>query len=283
MTGPLPMSWLEIAWSHVGRLDERRSLAVGRVREADAVGRRARAGCGCGRRRPSIGGAIRRCVWAELLQTGVESARRGRRRLRHAPTAAASSRKPAANPSRFARSRGEQARNRGPRAASGRRRQRVSDRSRGRRAGRLHRVHAGVYAAVAPELLSEDGHLMAAVLGAGDGALLSHGTAAWRWRIIAAPPSVIGVGGAGGASAPLAGRGGLQRSDNLRPGDSTHNGRFPTTTVARTLLDLATRYQPARVTQGARGGRVPTRPTVRRMSSARCAKATRAAPASAPR
>ncbi|HVI18452.1 MAG TPA: DUF559 domain-containing protein [Gaiellales bacterium] len=29
---------------------------------------------------------------------------------------------------------------------------------------------------------------------------------------------------------------------NLRPGDSTHNGRFPTTTVPRTLLDLAMRY-----------------------------------------
>ena len=58
-------------------------------------------------------------------------------------------------------------------------------------AGRLHRVHRGVYAAVAPELLTEEGHLVAALLAAGDGALLSHGTAAWRWRIIAAPPSMI--------------------------------------------------------------------------------------------
>ena len=56
------------------------------------------------------------------------------------------------------------------------------------RAGRLHRVHRGVYAAVAPELLTEDGHLVAALLSAGEGALLSHGTAAWRWRIIAALP-----------------------------------------------------------------------------------------------
>ncbi|MGZ6673861.1 MAG: hypothetical protein ACXVFM_16085, partial [Solirubrobacteraceae bacterium] len=31
-------------------------------------------------------------------------------------------------------------------------------------------------------------------------------------------------------------------SRNLRPGDTTHNGRLPTTSVARTLLDLATRY-----------------------------------------
>ncbi|HEX6698272.1 MAG TPA: type IV toxin-antitoxin system AbiEi family antitoxin domain-containing protein, partial [Solirubrobacteraceae bacterium] len=50
------------------------------------------------------------------------------------------------------------------------------------RAGRLHRVHRGVYATVAPELLTEEGHLVAALLAAGDGALLSHGTAAWRWR-----------------------------------------------------------------------------------------------------
>src|SRR5882724_13570572 len=56
------------------------------------------------------------------------------------------------------------------------------------RAGKLHRVHRGVYATVAPELLTEDGHLVAALLAAGEGALLSHGTAAWRWRIIPAPP-----------------------------------------------------------------------------------------------
>ena len=46
---------------------------------------------------------------------------------------------------------------------------------------------------MAPELLTEEGHLVAALLAAGDGALLSHGTAAWRWRIIPAPPSVIAL------------------------------------------------------------------------------------------
>ncbi|HEX6620425.1 MAG TPA: type IV toxin-antitoxin system AbiEi family antitoxin domain-containing protein, partial [Solirubrobacteraceae bacterium] len=58
-------------------------------------------------------------------------------------------------------------------------------------AGKLHRVHLGVYATVAPELLTEEGHLVAALLAAGEGALLSHGTAAWRWRLIPAPPSMI--------------------------------------------------------------------------------------------
>jgi very-short-patch-repair endonuclease len=108
------------------------------------------------------------------------------------------------------------------------------------RAGELHRIHRGVYAAVAPELLTEDGHLLAAVLGAGDGALLGHGTAAWRWRIIRAPPSVIELA-LPRDHAEMAGVT-VFVSRNLRPGDSTRNGRFPTTTVARTLLDLATRY-----------------------------------------
>jgi hypothetical protein len=59
------------------------------------------------------------------------------------------------------------------------------------RAGRLHPIHRGIYATVVPELLTEEGHLTAALLAAGDDALLSHGTAAWCWRIIPAPPSQI--------------------------------------------------------------------------------------------
>jgi hypothetical protein len=108
------------------------------------------------------------------------------------------------------------------------------------RAARLHPVHRGIYASVAPELLTEEGHLVAALLAAGDGALLSHGTAAWRWRIIPAPPSVIELA----LPRDHAEIGGLTIfvSRKLRAGDTTHNGRFPTTSVPRTLLDLATRY-----------------------------------------
>ena len=112
--------------------------------------------------------------------------------------------------------------------------------SRALHGGNLHRIHSGVYATVAPELLTEDGHLVAALLAAGDGALLSHGTAAWRWRIIPAPPSVITLATPRRRGAMP----GLEVFDSarLRPGDITHKGRFATTTVARTLLDLATRY-----------------------------------------
>ena len=108
------------------------------------------------------------------------------------------------------------------------------------RSGRLHRVHRGVYAAVAPGLLSEEGHLVAALLAAGEGAILSHGTAAWHWRIIPAPPSVMQLAVPRPRTAPAGVS--LHESGRLRRDDVTHNGRFPTTTVARTLLDLATRY-----------------------------------------
>jgi very-short-patch-repair endonuclease len=107
------------------------------------------------------------------------------------------------------------------------------------RAGRLYAIHRGVYASVAPELLTEEGHLVAALLAAGDGAFLSHGTAAWRWRIIPAPPSVITL--AVPRRRMVAGLK-LHVSGRYLPGDTTHNGGLPTTTVARTLLDLATRY-----------------------------------------
>jgi very-short-patch-repair endonuclease len=106
--------------------------------------------------------------------------------------------------------------------------------------GRLHRVHRGVYAAVVPELLSEDGRLLAALWAAGDGAILSHGAAAWRWSIIPAPPVAIECT----VPSRRTGAEGLvfHERRRLRPGDVTTNGRFPTTSVARTLLDLATRY-----------------------------------------
>jgi very-short-patch-repair endonuclease len=108
------------------------------------------------------------------------------------------------------------------------------------RSGRLQRLHPGVYAAVAPELLTEDGRITAALLAAGDGALLSHGTAAWRWRIIPAPPSLIELAVPQPRKAPKGVA--LFLSRHFRAGDVPHNGRFPTTSVPRTLLDLATRY-----------------------------------------
>ena len=109
------------------------------------------------------------------------------------------------------------------------------------RSGRLHRLHRGVYSVVPPELLSEDALLLGALFTAGPRAFLSHGTAAWRGQIISAPPFAIEV------SAPHRRSTGpgitVHRYGALRPGDVVHDGRFPTTSVARTLLDLAAHYQ----------------------------------------
>ena len=105
------------------------------------------------------------------------------------------------------------------------------------RSGRLHLLHRGVYSTQAPELATEDALLIAALLAAGDGAALSHGTAAWRWHIIPAPPARIELAVPQRRTAPP---GLTLHESHLRPGDLIPN--FPTTSVPRTLLDLATRY-----------------------------------------
>lgn len=51
------------------------------------------------------------------------------------------------------------------------------------RAGRLHRIHRGVYA-VGHRGLSLHGRFMAAVLACGEGAVLSHGSAAVLWKLL---------------------------------------------------------------------------------------------------
>jgi hypothetical protein len=107
------------------------------------------------------------------------------------------------------------------------------------RSGRLHRLHKGVYSTQAPELATEDALLIAALMAAGDGAVLSHGTAAWRWQIIPAPPTRIELAVPRDRISPA----GLVLHDSrLRPGDLLLDARFPRTSVPRTLLDVAARY-----------------------------------------
>jgi hypothetical protein len=91
------------------------------------------------------------------------------------------------------------------------------------RSGRLHRIHRGVYSTLAPELATEDAVLIAALLAAGDGAVLSHGTAAWRWQIIPAPPRTIELAVPRRRTAPP---GLTLHESKLRPGDLTLNARF---------------------------------------------------------
>jgi len=104
--------------------------------------------------------------------------------------------------------------------------------------GRIYRVHAGVYALVPPRLLSQEGRWMAAVLACGEGAALSHRSAAHLQRLTRTAPRRIEV------TVPTAGgrrRAGItiHRSRTLRPSDVELIRRIPTTTVARTIFDLA--------------------------------------------
>jgi very-short-patch-repair endonuclease len=107
------------------------------------------------------------------------------------------------------------------------------------RSGRLHLIHRGVYSTQAPELATEDALLIAALLAAGDRAVLSHGTAAWRWQIIPAPPTKIELAVPRDRTPPPGLT--LHRS-HFRPGDLILTAPFPATSVPRTLLDLAARY-----------------------------------------
>ena len=104
-------------------------------------------------------------------------------------------------------------------------------------AGRLHRVHAGVYAVGHP-LLSVRGGWLAAVLACGLGAALSHASAAALWGIRRSDAVIVDVivPRTGARSRP-----GLRihRPRALPSEETTTRDRIDVTTPARTLLDLA--------------------------------------------
>jgi len=105
--------------------------------------------------------------------------------------------------------------------------------------GRLHRLHRGVYLVghrAAPPLARQ----LAAVLACGEGAALSHRSAAELWELL--------PGGGAGAAVDVtvcARNGGrrpgirVHRSRRLDSRDLTERERIPVTAPARTLLDLA--------------------------------------------
>jgi hypothetical protein len=104
-------------------------------------------------------------------------------------------------------------------------------------AGRLHRLHRGVYA-VGHARLSLYGDCLAAVLARGPDALLSHGSAAWLWGITRYGPKPLVV------SAPASRRSRppieLHRARGLIDEDRALEVGIPVTSVPRTLLDYAT-------------------------------------------
>lgn len=102
-------------------------------------------------------------------------------------------------------------------------------------AGRLHRLHRGVFAvghAAVPPL----GRLFAALLACGPGAVVSHHSAAALWGLVAfgGRPHVTVANGRGRAQPGIAMHGG-----RLRAGDVTVRHGLVVTSWARTVLDCA--------------------------------------------
>lgn len=105
--------------------------------------------------------------------------------------------------------------------------------------GRLHPIHRGVYAVGRPAV-TPYGRWMAAVLACGDGAVLSHSSAAALWRIGLEQRSVIEL------SLPSQSHREvpellIHRRSTLRPRDVTAEYGIPVTTPIQTLIDMALR------------------------------------------
>jgi predicted transcriptional regulator of viral defense system len=122
--------------------------------------------------------------------------------------------------------------------------------------GRLHSVTRGVYAVGRPELTRE-GQWMAAVLACGDGAVISHLTAAVLWRLLKREGPVIEVSVPSGAGRKRAGIR-VHRRTQLSVGQIAKKSGIPVTTPAMTLIDLATR---PRTSTGVRQGQACCAPS----------------------
>lgn len=139
------------------------------------------------------------------------------------------------------------------------------------RSGRLHRLHRGVYA-VGHRSLSRRGRWLAAVLAAGDGAVLSHTSAAALWEFLRPIQGPIHV--FVGAAVRRVSRPGLRihRSRTLSPSHITHRHGIAVTTPARTIEDIRGTIDPYLFRRALRqaelaGHRVPHLSTTKRSRS----------------
>jgi very-short-patch-repair endonuclease len=103
-------------------------------------------------------------------------------------------------------------------------------------AGRLHRLHRGVYA-VGHTNITQLGWCLAGVLGSGSRALLSHYSAGWLLGLMTTRPIPVHVTN----PVPRKRRAGVRihHSRTLVDADRTLARGIPVTSVARTALDLA--------------------------------------------
>lgn len=114
------------------------------------------------------------------------------------------------------------------------------------RAGRLHRIHHGVYA-VGHTDLSLRGECLAAVLAVGPGAVLSYYSAGWLWGIWKGSPKPIHVTGSVPRHHPAPNGITRHRARNLVDEDRALIDGIPVTSVARTQLDLAWKLRGDRI------------------------------------
>jgi very-short-patch-repair endonuclease len=119
------------------------------------------------------------------------------------------------------------------------------------RSGRLHRIHRSVYAVGHPGLGNE-GRWMAAVLACGDGAALSHLSAAEHLGLleVVRGPAHVTIGRDVGRKS----RTGVvvHRSSSLTKGDVVIRNGIATTNAARTLRDLRRSLSPGLVAKAER-------------------------------
>jgi very-short-patch-repair endonuclease len=102
--------------------------------------------------------------------------------------------------------------------------------------GRLHRVHAGVYAVGRPTLTRE-GYFMAAVLACGEAAALSHQSAAELYEIRPRRHGPIEVSVPAGGTKPR--RPGIEVHRRTSIDNSTRRNGIPVTGPVDTLVDIA--------------------------------------------
>jgi hypothetical protein len=103
-------------------------------------------------------------------------------------------------------------------------------------ARRICRIHRGVYGVGHAEL-SDHGRSLAAVLACGDGAALSHGSAAWLWGLQGAcpKPAEVSVPGHGHRRKGVW----VRRVTTITDRDRATVEKILTTSLPRTFLDLA--------------------------------------------
>ncbi|MDX6654249.1 MAG: hypothetical protein QOH18_959 [Solirubrobacterales bacterium] len=140
-----------------------------------------------------------------------------------------------------------------------------------RRTGRLHRLHRGVYA-MGHRSLSWRGRWLAAVLAAGDGAVLSHTSATALWEFLRPIQGPIHVTVA--AAVRRKSRPGLQlhRSRTLSSSHITKRHGIVVTNPARTTEDIRTEVEPRLFRRALRqaelaGHRVPHLSVIKRSRS----------------